>query len=106
VKIRKAGEQHEARREALDFRAKRRFERLAAREGAMLDHARSYATGRGELEALGIRAVADHAAHRQTGLEQRLQVAAAPGNQRDDQVSRRPIIASGRTQRSKSCALT
>src|SRR5690349_20911611 len=52
-----AGEDHKAWREALDFAAERGVESLAAREGAMLDHARGHAAGCGEPEPLGVGAI-------------------------------------------------
>ncbi len=82
--------------------AERSVEGFAACEGAVLHHTRRNAARGRELEPLGVGAVGDDGAHREAGVEQRLQVAAAPGDQRDDQAPRRPIIASGRTQRSKS----
>ncbi len=95
-----SGERNEPRRNPVYFRSECRFERFTGGESAVLDDTGRDAMRGGDLEAFCIRAVADHGRHRQPGVDQRAQVAAAPGNK--DDYGHGPIIVSGRTQRSKS----
>src|SRR4029434_9812130 len=58
-----AGEEHEARREALDLGSERSLEGCAAREPGVLHHAHGDAARARELESPRVRAGADHRAH-------------------------------------------
>src|SRR5712664_2418339 len=65
-----ASKRDETWRKPIDFPGEERFERLAAGEGAVLDDAGRDAMRGGYLEALCVRAVADHGGHRQSGVDQ------------------------------------
>ena len=101
-------ERHEARRKALDRGSKRGVEGFSRGVASMLHHAGRDAARRGNAQPFGLRSVADHRAHRQPGFDKRLHVAAAAGDEDDDQIQDRPgpIMASARTQRAKSSPFT